>query len=149
MLEIKLRWTLLLEILLFCTQPLLKICQNWLLKIHLLFLIFMFIFFIFFYFFYFTNWENLGEKNILNCRLMKFLYVLRSQDLCFLHYLGTNPLNKFSFCVSGSISSQARTSAREQKLYAKLKALNRYHRRNGVEAVLHKKAMERRASVSS
>ncbi|KAE8742684.1 hypothetical protein FOCC_FOCC011716 [Frankliniella occidentalis] len=47
-----------------------------------------------------------------------------------------------------SISSQPRSSPREQKLYEKLKALNHYHRRNGVEAVLHKKALERRASVT-
>nr|CAD7439265.1 unnamed protein product [Timema bartmani] len=44
-----------------------------------------------------------------------------------------------------SIHNQPRETVREQKMYAKLKALNRYHRRTGVEAVLHKKALERRA----
>lgn len=48
-----------------------------------------------------------------------------------------------------SIHRQPRWDAREQKLYEKLKALNRYHRRNcGVEALLHKKARDRRAQIT-
>ncbi|KAG8228845.1 hypothetical protein J437_LFUL008341 [Ladona fulva] len=48
-----------------------------------------------------------------------------------------------------SIHKQPRWDAREQKLYEKLKALNRYHRRNcGVEALLHKKARDRRAQLT-
>ncbi|XP_071446177.1 KAT8 regulatory NSL complex subunit 2 isoform X2 [Hetaerina americana] len=48
-----------------------------------------------------------------------------------------------------SIHRQPKWDAREQKLYEKLKALNRYHRRNcGVEALLHKKARDRRAQLT-
>jgi KAT8 regulatory NSL complex subunit 2 len=36
----------------------------------------------------------------------------------------------------------------EQKLYEKLRSLNHYHKRSGVEAVLHKKALERRAHAT-
>ncbi|XP_034243183.1 KAT8 regulatory NSL complex subunit 2 [Thrips palmi] len=69
-------------------------------------------------------------------------HVLRERRRKYLHSLKRE---KESLC---SISSQPRNSSREQKLYEKLKALNHYHRRNGVEAVLHKKALERRASVT-
>ena len=36
----------------------------------------------------------------------------------------------------------------EQKLYEKLRSRNHYHKRSGVEAVLHKKALERRAHAT-
>lgn len=39
-------------------------------------------------------------------------------------------------------------SAKEKKIYEKLKALNGYHRRSGVEAILYKKSLERRAQVT-
>ncbi|XP_063217687.1 KAT8 regulatory NSL complex subunit 2 [Bacillus rossius redtenbacheri] len=44
-----------------------------------------------------------------------------------------------------SIHNQPKETIKEQKLYAKLKALNSYHRRSGIEAVMHKKELERRA----
>ncbi|XP_021916698.1 KAT8 regulatory NSL complex subunit 2 isoform X2 [Zootermopsis nevadensis] len=47
-----------------------------------------------------------------------------------------------------SIYNQSRESVREQKLYEKLRSLNHYHKRSGVEAVLHKKALERRAHAT-
>ncbi|XP_011880542.1 PREDICTED: KAT8 regulatory NSL complex subunit 2 isoform X2 [Vollenhovia emeryi] len=47
-----------------------------------------------------------------------------------------------------SIHSQKRETAKEKKLYEKLKALNRYHRRSGVEAILYRKSLERRAQVT-
>lgn len=47
-----------------------------------------------------------------------------------------------------SIANQPRETIKEQKLYEKLKSLNHYHRRFGVEAILHKKALEKRASVT-
>ena len=47
----------------------------------------------------------------------------------------------------GSVYNQPRETTEERKLYTKLKALNRYHKRSGVEAILHKKALERRAQV--
>ncbi|KAJ9579647.1 hypothetical protein L9F63_004726 [Diploptera punctata] len=47
-----------------------------------------------------------------------------------------------------SIHNQARDSVREQKLYEKLQSLNHYHKRSGAEAVLHKKALEKRAQAT-
>lgn len=47
-----------------------------------------------------------------------------------------------------SIYKQSRESVREQKLYEKLRSLNHYHKRSGTEAVLHKKALERRAQAT-
>lgn len=47
-----------------------------------------------------------------------------------------------------SIHNQSRESLREQRLYEKLRSLNHYHKRSGVEAVLHKKALERRAHAT-
>lgn len=44
-----------------------------------------------------------------------------------------------------SIADQPKDTIKEQKLYEKLKSLNHYHRRFGVEAILHKKALEKRA----
>ncbi|XP_048512002.1 KAT8 regulatory NSL complex subunit 2 isoform X2 [Athalia rosae] len=50
--------------------------------------------------------------------------------------------------TSCSIHDQPRETAKEKKIYQKLKALNRYHRRSGVEAILYKKSLERRAQVT-
>ncbi|XP_012534579.1 KAT8 regulatory NSL complex subunit 2 [Monomorium pharaonis] len=47
-----------------------------------------------------------------------------------------------------SIHNQKKETAKEKKLYEKLKALNRYHRRSGVEAILYRKSLERRAQVT-
>lgn len=44
----------------------------------------------------------------------------------------------------GSIHDQPKETIRERKLYEKLKSLNKYHKRNGVEALLHKKFVEKR-----
>lgn len=44
-----------------------------------------------------------------------------------------------------SIQSQMRYSQKDKETYDKLKALKLYHRRNGVEAVLHKKYLEKRS----
>ncbi|XP_055378571.1 KAT8 regulatory NSL complex subunit 2 isoform X2 [Condylostylus longicornis] len=43
-----------------------------------------------------------------------------------------------------SIHDQPKETPQERRLYEKLKALNHYHRRNGVEAVLYKKFKEKR-----
>lgn len=48
---------------------------------------------------------------------------------------------------TGSIHDQTKETAKEKKLYEKLKALNRYHRRSGAEAILYRKSLERRAQV--
>ncbi|XP_071571082.1 LOW QUALITY PROTEIN: KAT8 regulatory NSL complex subunit 2-like [Temnothorax nylanderi] len=47
-----------------------------------------------------------------------------------------------------STHSQKKETAKEKKLYEKLKALNRYHRRSGVEAIFYRKSLERRAQVT-
>uniref|UniRef100_A0A1B6KQF4 KAT8 regulatory NSL complex subunit 2 n=1 Tax=Graphocephala atropunctata TaxID=36148 RepID=A0A1B6KQF4_9HEMI len=47
-----------------------------------------------------------------------------------------------------SIHDQEKSTPKEQKLYQKLKALNHFHKYYGAEAVLHKKALDRRAQVT-
>ncbi|XP_067207336.1 KAT8 regulatory NSL complex subunit 2 isoform X2 [Linepithema humile] len=47
-----------------------------------------------------------------------------------------------------SIHDQAKETVKEKKLYEKLKALNRYHRRSGAEAILYRKSLERRAQAT-
>ncbi|XP_020286142.1 KAT8 regulatory NSL complex subunit 2 isoform X2 [Pseudomyrmex gracilis] len=47
-----------------------------------------------------------------------------------------------------SIHDQPKETVKEKKLYEKLKALNRYHRRSGVEAILYRKSLERRAQAT-
>lgn len=49
---------------------------------------------------------------------------------------------------TGSIHDQKKDNAKEKKIYQKLKALNSYHRRSGVEAILYKKSLERRAQAT-
>ena len=46
-----------------------------------------------------------------------------------------------------SIHDQYKDSPKERKLYEKLKALNHYHKKYGVEAILHRKCLEKRAKV--
>ncbi|XP_011342977.1 KAT8 regulatory NSL complex subunit 2 isoform X2 [Ooceraea biroi] len=60
-------------------------------------------------------------------------------------YLLTLKKEKETLC---SIHNQTKESAKEKKLYEKLKALNRYHRRSGVEAILYRKSLERRAQIT-
>lgn len=47
-----------------------------------------------------------------------------------------------------SVHDQTKETAKEKKIYEKLKALNRYHRRSGIEAILYRKSLERRAQVT-
>lgn len=47
-----------------------------------------------------------------------------------------------------SIHEQAKETQRERALYEQLKALNSYHRRHGIEAVLYKKFKEKRSRAS-
>lgn len=68
-------------------------------------------------------------------------HVLREKRRKYLHALRKE---RETCC---SIHNQARDSVQERHLYAKLKALNKYHRRHGVEAVLHKKYYEKRAKA--
>ncbi|XP_058806633.1 KAT8 regulatory NSL complex subunit 2 [Phymastichus coffea] len=69
-------------------------------------------------------------------------YILREKRRKYLHALKKE---KETLC---SIHDQKKDSAKEKKTYQKLKALNSYHRRSGVEAILYKKLMERRAEVA-
>ncbi|XP_066603739.1 KAT8 regulatory NSL complex subunit 2 [Prorops nasuta] len=69
-------------------------------------------------------------------------YVLREKRRKYLHTLKKE---KETLC---SIHDQPKTTAKEKKLYEKLKALNRYHRKNGVEAILYRKSLERRAQAT-
>lgn len=50
--------------------------------------------------------------------------------------------------ILGSIHDQPKQTVAERKLYEKLKALNHYHRRHGMEAVLHKKFKEKRSKAT-
>lgn len=47
-----------------------------------------------------------------------------------------------------SIHDQVKDSPKERKMYEKLKALNHYHRKHGVEAILHRKYLEKRAKAT-
>lgn len=47
-----------------------------------------------------------------------------------------------------SIHDQVKDSPKERKLYEKLKALNHYHRKYGMEAILHRKYLEKRAKAT-
>lgn len=50
--------------------------------------------------------------------------------------------------IYSSIHDQYKDSPRERKLYSKLKALNHYHNRFGVEALLHRQYLEKRQKAS-
>lgn len=69
-------------------------------------------------------------------------YILREKRR---KYLLALKKEKETFC---SIHDQTKETAKEKKLYEKLKALNRYHRRSGAEAILYRKSLERRAQVT-
>lgn len=68
-------------------------------------------------------------------------YILREKRRKYLHALKKE---KETLC---SIHDQPKETAKEKKIYEKLKALNRYHRRSGAEAILYRKSLERRAQV--
>lgn len=60
-------------------------------------------------------------------------------------YLQALKKEKETLC---SIYDQPKEAAKEKKIYEKLKALNRYHRRSGIEAILYRKSLERRAQAT-
>lgn len=68
-------------------------------------------------------------------------HVLREKRRKYLHSLRRE---RETYC---SIHNQSRETPRERRLYRKLKALNQYHKRHGVEAVLHRKRLEKRNKV--
>ncbi|XP_076764954.1 KAT8 regulatory NSL complex subunit 2-like isoform X1 [Xylocopa sonorina] len=69
-------------------------------------------------------------------------YILREKRRKYLHALKKE---KETLC---SIHDQPKETAKEKKIYEKLKALNRYHRRSGVEGILYRKSLERRAQAT-
>ncbi|XP_015598543.1 KAT8 regulatory NSL complex subunit 2 isoform X2 [Cephus cinctus] len=69
-------------------------------------------------------------------------YTLREKRRRYLHSLKKE---KETLC---SIHDQSKEITREKKIYEKLRALNSYHRRSGVEAILYKKSLERRAQAT-
>ncbi|GAB0099882.1 KAT8 regulatory NSL complex subunit 2 [Sergentomyia squamirostris] len=68
-------------------------------------------------------------------------HVLREKRRKYLHALRRE---RETYC---SIHNQTQDNPRERRLYRKLKALNQYHKRHGVEAVLHRKKLEKRSKA--
>lgn len=69
-------------------------------------------------------------------------HVLKEKRRRYLHELRRE---REQYC---SIHDQVKDSPKERKLYEKLKALNHYHRKYGVEAILHRKYLEKRAKAT-
>lgn len=69
-------------------------------------------------------------------------YILREKRRKYLHSLKRE---KETCC---SIHNQIRDSPKEQRLYKKLKAYNQYHKKNGIDAILHKRAHESRLKIT-
>nr|XP_014293258.1 KAT8 regulatory NSL complex subunit 2 isoform X3 [Halyomorpha halys] len=96
---------------------------------------------------YYTSEEAV---NVTRSKLMRLqvLYQRQFERLTYLlkekrrHYL--HSLRKEKETLS-SIYDQAKTSAKEQKLYEKLKALNRYHKRSNCESLAYLASIEKRA----
>lgn len=96
---------------------------------------------------YYTSEEAV---NITRSKLIRLqvLYQRQFERLTYLlkekrrHYL--HSLRKEKETLS-SIYDQAKTSAKEQKLYEKLKALNRYHKRSNNESLAYLASIEKRA----
>lgn len=71
-------------------------------------------------------------------QFQRLQYVLKEKRK---QYLQDLKKEKETLC---SINEQSKNSPKERKLYNDLKALNRYHRRYGVESVLHRQYLEKR-----
>ncbi|XP_011301585.1 KAT8 regulatory NSL complex subunit 2 [Fopius arisanus] len=69
-------------------------------------------------------------------------YMLREKRRKYLHAIKTE---KETLC---SIYNQPKDTPKEKKIYDKLKALNGYHRKSGVEAILYRKSIERRVKCT-
>lgn len=76
-------------------------------------------------------------------QFQRLQHVLKERRRKYLHGLRRE---RETFC---SISNQPKETPKERRLYEKLKALNQYHKKNGEEAILHKKYIEKRAKVTS
>ncbi|XP_062542828.1 KAT8 regulatory NSL complex subunit 2 isoform X2 [Armigeres subalbatus] len=69
-------------------------------------------------------------------------HVLKEKRRRYLHDLRRE---REQYC---SIHDQVKDSPKERKLYEKLKALNHYHRKYGMDAILHRKYLEKRAKAT-
>lgn len=69
-------------------------------------------------------------------------HVLKEKRRRYLHDLRRE---REQYC---SIHDQIKDSPKERKLYEKLKALNHYHKKYGMEAILHRKYLEKRAKAT-
>ncbi|XP_065087895.1 KAT8 regulatory NSL complex subunit 2 isoform X2 [Ochlerotatus camptorhynchus] len=69
-------------------------------------------------------------------------HVLKEKRRRYLHELRRE---REQYC---SIHDQVKDSPKERKLYEKLKAFNHYHRKYGMEAILHRKYLEKRAKAT-
>ncbi|XP_055620913.1 KAT8 regulatory NSL complex subunit 2 [Toxorhynchites rutilus septentrionalis] len=69
-------------------------------------------------------------------------HVLKEKRRRYLHELRRE---REQYC---SIHDQVKKSPKERKMYEKLKALNHYHRKYGMEAILHRKYLEKRAKAT-
>lgn len=75
-------------------------------------------------------------------QLYRLKHVLREKRRNYLHAMRTE---RETLC---SIHDQGKDTIAERGMYEKLKALNKYQRRNGVEAIMYKKFLEKRQKVS-
>lgn len=75
-------------------------------------------------------------------QLYRLKHVLREKRRNYLHAIRTE---RETLC---SIHDQSKDTIAERQMYEKLKALNKYQRRNGVEAIMYKKFLEKRQKVS-
>lgn len=74
-------------------------------------------------------------------QLYRLKHVLREKRRNYLHSLRTE---RETLC---SIHDQAKDTILERKMYEKLKALNKYQKRDGVEAIMYKKFLDKRQKV--
>ncbi|XP_011503393.1 PREDICTED: KAT8 regulatory NSL complex subunit 2 isoform X2 [Ceratosolen solmsi marchali] len=91
---------------------------------------------------YITREKLMRLQSLYIDQFKRLQYTLKEKRRKYLHALKKE---KETLC---SIHDQAKDTVKEKKIYAKLKALNSYHRRSGVEAILYKKSLERRAQVT-
>lgn len=98
----------------------------------------------------YTNEEALAisKKKLINLQnlymeqINRLHHILKEKRRRYLHAIRKE---RETLC---SIHEQQKRSPGERNLYDKLKALNHYHRRHGIEAVLHRKFKEKRSKAT-
>lgn len=99
-------------------------------------------------------------KHVLREKRRNYIHSLRTEreTLCECNFVCMNHskqrqqyktyLSSTCLCpIAGNIHSQPKETIVERKLYEKLKALNKYQKRHGVEAIMYKKYLEKRQKV--